>query len=73
MSELRGEKLTPKENEVLRLLGEGKSSKEIAAALHVSLLTVANHRKHICSKLELHSTAALVAYAARANQKRHGS
>ena len=55
------------------LIGQAKSSKEIAAALHVSLQTVANHRKHICAKLKLHSTAALVAYAARASHPRRDS
>ena len=58
-------KLTAREQEVLKLIGHGKSSKEIAADLGMSVQTVANHRKRICSKLELHSTAALVAYAAR--------
>jgi len=59
------EKLTPKEEQVLTLIGHGKTSKEVAAALHVSVQTVANHRKSICAKLGLHSTAALVAHAAR--------
>lgn len=57
--------LTPKENEVLGLVGEGKASKQIAQALNLSVFTVNNHRKHICQKLGLHSTAELVAYAAR--------
>jgi DNA-binding CsgD family transcriptional regulator len=66
MADKTVEKLTPKEREILTLIGEGKSSKEIAAQFHLSPQTVANHRKHICAKLQLHSTAALVAYAARA-------
>jgi DNA-binding CsgD family transcriptional regulator len=65
MDELTAEKLTAKEMQVLKMIGHGNTSKEIASMLHVSLQTVANHRKHICSKLQLHSTAALVAYAAR--------
>jgi len=65
MPDAPSEKLTPKEREVLGWIGRGKTSKEIAAALHVSIQTVANHRKSICAKLELHSTAALVAHAAR--------
>jgi DNA-binding CsgD family transcriptional regulator len=73
MAGAMGEKLTGKETEILKLIGRGKSSKEIAAALQVSLQTVANHRKHICAKLELHSTAALVAYAARLLNEPGGS
>ncbi len=56
--------LTARENEILELVGKGLSSKEIASALNVSVQTVANHRKSICRKLGLHSTAELVAYAA---------
>jgi len=56
--------LTPREREILKKIGEGKTSKQIAMALHLSVLTVANHRKHICRKLGLHSTAELVVYAA---------
>ena len=57
-------RLTAREMEILQLIGEGKSSRDMAHALSISLWTVANHRKHICSKLNLHSTAELVAYAA---------
>ena len=56
--------LTPREKEVLRYVGQGKTSKQIAAALHLSVLTVSNHRRHICKKLGIHSTAQLVAFAA---------
>lgn len=56
--------LTPRETEILAILGQGKTSKQIAAALKVSVATVARHRKSICRKLGLHSTAELVAYAA---------
>ena len=56
--------LTPREKEVLRYVGQGKTSKQIAAALNVSVLTVSNHRRHICKKLGIHSTAQLVAFAA---------
>lgn len=66
------ENLTAKEKEVLKLIGQGNSTKEIAATLNLSLLTVANHRKHICAKLKVHSTAALVAYAARQLHSRDG-
>jgi two-component system response regulator NreC len=60
--------LTVREKEVLALIGEGKTSKEIARILGVSVETVSNHRKHICRKLDLHSTAALVAHAAHARK-----
>ncbi len=56
-------RLTAREKEVLRLVGEGKTNREIAAALRISVWTVANHRKHICAKLGVHSTAGLVAFA----------
>jgi DNA-binding CsgD family transcriptional regulator len=55
--------LTRREREVLDLIGQGKTSKQIAAALNLSVYTVNNHRKHICKKIGLHSTAQLVAYA----------
>ncbi len=58
--------LTAREQEILGLIGKGLSSKEIAFTLHLSVQTVANHRKSICRKLGLHSTAQLVAYAATA-------
>lgn len=57
-------KLTPREKEVLRIVGQGKTTKQIAEALRLSVATVGNHRKHICRKLNLHSTAELVAFAA---------
>jgi len=59
------DRLTNRENEVLHLIAHGKTSKQIAEALSVSIHTIANHRKHICRKLGLHSTAELVAFAAR--------
>ena len=61
---MRIRELTPREREIYRLIGRGKTSKEIAAALNLSVQTVANHRKNICSKLGVHSTAELVASAA---------
>ncbi len=63
--ENRHKLLTDRELQVIALIGEGKTSKEIAGLLKLSPLTVANHRKHICEKLGLHSTAALVAHAAQ--------
>jgi DNA-binding CsgD family transcriptional regulator len=55
--------LTRREKEVLELIGQGKTSKQIAHNLNLSVYTVNNHRKHICKKVGLHSTAQLVAFA----------
>jgi DNA-binding NarL/FixJ family response regulator len=57
--------LTPREKEILRLLLEGKSNKDIAAALALSLYVVETHRRNLQSKLNLHSFAELILYAAR--------
>jgi DNA-binding NarL/FixJ family response regulator len=57
--------LTPREQEVMRLLAEGLSTKEIAEKLFISPKTVENHRSNIMNKLNLHSTHELVRYAAR--------
>lgn len=57
--------LTPREQEILRLLAEGLSSREIAEKLFISPKTVENHRTNIMNKLDLHSTIELVRYAAR--------
>ncbi len=59
----RSDTLTPREIEVLQHLGYGKTTKEIAGMLKLSTTTVATHRKHICRKLGIHSTAELIAYA----------
>ena len=56
--------LTPREQEVLRLLAQGIAAKSIAEKLFISVKTVNNHRANIMSKLDLHSTAELVRYAA---------
>jgi DNA-binding NarL/FixJ family response regulator len=57
--------LTPREREVLQLLGEGKSNKEAATALGISVATVETHRANIMHKLGAHSIAGLVHYAVR--------
>jgi DNA-binding NarL/FixJ family response regulator len=57
--------LTPREQEVMRLLAEGLSTKEIAAKLFISSKTVDNHRANIMKKLGRHSTMELVRYAAK--------
>ena len=57
--------LTAREQEILRLLAEGMSAREIAEKLCISPKTVENHRSNIMNKLDLHSTLELVRYAAR--------
>lgn len=57
--------LTPREQEVLRLLAEGFSVREASEKLFISPKTVENHRSNIMKKLDLHSTFELVRYAAR--------
>ena len=57
--------LTPREREVLQLLAEGKSTKEIASCLHVSVKTVETHRNKIMVKLDIRSIAELTKYAIR--------
>jgi DNA-binding NarL/FixJ family response regulator len=57
--------LTPREQEILRLLAEGQSAKTIAANLFISPKTVENHRSNILKKLKLHSTYELIRYAAK--------
>jgi DNA-binding NarL/FixJ family response regulator len=59
------ELLTNREREVLQLVAEGKSNKEIAAVLNLSLYTVETHRTHILQKLNLHSAPELILYAVR--------
>jgi DNA-binding NarL/FixJ family response regulator len=57
--------LTRREQEVMRLLAEGLSVKEIAEKLFISQKTVENHRSNIMRKLDLHSSVELVRYAAK--------
>jgi DNA-binding NarL/FixJ family response regulator len=57
--------LTPREREVLQLVAEGRTTREIAARLHVSVKTIETHRKQIMDKLELRSVAELTKYAVR--------
>ena len=59
------ESLTPREREVMQLLAEGKSNKEVAVALEISPKTVETHRARIFAKLHLHSMNELVRYAIR--------
>ena len=57
--------LTDREREVLQLLAEGNSNKEVAANLQLSPYTVESHRNNLMQKLNLHNTAELVLYAVR--------
>ncbi|HEU4886238.1 MAG TPA: response regulator transcription factor [Thermoanaerobaculia bacterium] len=57
--------LTDREKEVLQLLAEGRSNKDVAALLDVGLSTVETHRANLMQKLNLHSTAEIVLYAVR--------
>lgn len=59
--------LTAREKEVLQLLAEGKTNKEVASILDVSLYTVESHRTNFMQKLNLHNTAEIVLYAVRKN------
>jgi len=60
-------RLTPREREIVQLLAEGKSSKEVAVVLGLSVKTAETHRSNIMRKLELHSVSDLVLYAVRNN------
>ena len=59
------ELLTDREKEVLQLLAEGKTNKDVASLLDLSPLTIESHRAHLMQKLGLHSTADIVLYAVR--------
>lgn len=58
-------RLTPRQREVLQLIAEGNSSKEIARKLGVSIKTVETHRTHLMERLDIHDIAGLVRYAIR--------
>jgi len=60
-------RLTPREREIVQLLAEGKSTKEVAVALGLSVKTAETHRSNIMRKLQLHSVSDLVLYAVRNN------
>jgi DNA-binding NarL/FixJ family response regulator len=62
---LQRNRLTPREREVVQLLAEGKTSKEVAVALDLSVKTAETHRTNIMRKLDLHSVADLTLYAVR--------
>jgi len=57
--------LTNREREILQLMAEGKSTKQIALKLHISAKTVETHRRQIMDKLDIHTVAELTKYAIR--------
>lgn len=57
--------LTPRESEILRLIAEGLSSREIAVRLKISFKTVVSHRYQLMRKLGIHDVVSLVRYAVR--------
>lgn len=57
--------LSPRERQVLQLVAEGKTTKEVAAVLGVSVKTADSHRTRLMRKLDIHETAGLVRYAIR--------
>jgi DNA-binding NarL/FixJ family response regulator len=59
------DRLTPREREVVQLVVEGKSTKEVATALGLSVKTAETHRSNIMRKLDIHSVSDLVIYAIR--------
>lgn len=60
-----GDRLTSREREIVQLLSEGKTSKEVASILGISVKTAETHRANIMRKLEIHSVSELVRYAVR--------
>src|SRR5271169_6800935 len=59
------DRLTSREREIVQLLAEGKSSKEVAASLSISVKTAETHRANIMRKLQIHTVSELVRYAVR--------
>ena len=62
---LPSDPLTSRERQILQLIGEGKSSKEIAVLLGISIKTAESHRTRLMGKLDIHELASLVRYAIR--------
>jgi DNA-binding NarL/FixJ family response regulator len=63
--ETSGGRLTPREREIVQLLAEGMTNKEVATTLGISVKTAETHRTNIMRKLDLHSISELVRYAVR--------
>jgi DNA-binding NarL/FixJ family response regulator len=64
-SEPLRDRLTTREREIVQLLAEGKSSKEVASSLNISVKTAETHRANIMRKLQIHTVSELVRYAIR--------
>jgi len=64
-TELPADPLTSRERQVLQLVGEGKSTKDVATLLGISVKTAESHRSRLMQKLDIHETASLVRYAIR--------
>jgi DNA-binding NarL/FixJ family response regulator len=64
-SEKKRDQLTLRERQVLQLIAEGKSTKDIASLLGISVKTAESHRTRLMQKLDIHETASLVRYAIR--------
>jgi two-component system response regulator NreC len=64
-TDLPADPLTSRERQVLQLVGEGKSTKEVATLLGISMKTAESHRTRLMQKLDIHETASLVRYAIR--------
>jgi DNA-binding NarL/FixJ family response regulator len=60
-----GGRLSAREREIVQLLAEGNTNKEVASRLNISVKTVETHRSHIMQKLSLNSVSDLVRYAIR--------
>lgn len=65
--------LTPREKEIIGLIAQGQTSKDIAAKLYISVATVETHRTNIMMKLDVKNAAGLVSYAFRKRLIRHGA
>jgi len=59
------DQLTPRQREILQLVGEGRTSKDIARILNISLKTVDSHRTQLMERLDIHDIAGLVRYAVK--------
>ena len=59
------ESLTPRQREILQLIAEGKSTKQMALSLNLSVKTVETHRAQLMDRLQIHNIAGLVRYAIR--------
>ena len=59
------ESLTPRQREILQLIADGQSAKQMALSLNISVKTVETHRAQLMDRLQIHSIAGLVRYAIR--------